>query len=342
MNAEDRYIEKNERDASPERFPDGEKVERHEQIARTETVSSNGSSSTTSSDASHAEREAGNMSRIATQRDTEGDLAERHPTALSRIQTQKSQHSTTVGGGLRSRTRDSRRPLPAFGAGKSYPPPLPEREEYVVEFDGHDDPLHAMNWPLRKKLATAAMLGFTTLTAAFGSSIFSAATGAIMQHFGVGSVVATLGTSFYVLGFATGPILWAPLSELKGRRFPLVVASFGFSIFNLAVATGKDLQTVLICRFFSGFFGACPLTCVAAVFSDMFDNRTRGMAITIFSMTVFTGPLLAPFIGGFIVMSDLGWRWTEYVVCIMGFGMFSHLLLASLWSGKCMHLTNSR
>jgi len=322
MNAEDRYIEKNERDASPERFPDGEKVERHEQIARTETVSSNGSSSTTSSDASHAEREAGNMSRIATQRDTEGDLAERHPTALSRIQTQKSQHSTTVGGGLRSRTRDSRRPLPAFGAGKSYPPPLPEREEYVVEFDGHDDPLHAMNWPLRKKLATAAMLGFTTLTAAFGSSIFSAATGAIMQHFGVGSVVATLGTSFYVLGFATGPILWAPLSELKGRRFPLVVASFGFSIFNLAVATGKDLQTVLICRFFSGFFGACPLTCVAAVFSDMFDNRTRGMAITIFSMTVFTGPLLAPFIGGFIVMSDLGWRWTEYVVCIMGFVAF--------------------
>jgi hypothetical protein len=39
-----------------------------------------------------------------------------------------------------------------------------------------------------------------------------------------------------------------------------VIASFGFAVFNLAVATGKDLQTVLICRFFSGFFGACPLT----------------------------------------------------------------------------------
>lgn len=49
-------------------------------------------------------------------------------------------------------------------------------------------------------------------------------------------------------------------SELYGRRLPLVIASFGFSIFNLAVATGKDLQTVMICRFFSGFFGACPLT----------------------------------------------------------------------------------
>tara|TARA_R110002003_G_scaffold28_29_gene1763 strand:+ start:6715 stop:7551 length:837 start_codon:yes stop_codon:yes gene_type:complete len=264
MNAEDRYIEKNERDASPSRFPSShpekEVEEHHEQLAPIATVSSSGSSSTTSSDASDAERIAGHMSRVATQRDTEGELAERHPTALSRIYTQRSQHSTTVGGGLRSRTRDSKRPLPAFGAGKPFPPPLPEREEYVVEFDGPDDPLHAMNWPIRKKLATAAMLGFTTLTAAFGSSIFSAATGAIQQHFGVGSVVATLGTSLYVLGFATGPILWAPLSELKGRRLPLVIASFGFSIFNLAVATGKDLQTVLICRFFSGFFGACPLT----------------------------------------------------------------------------------
>ena len=42
--------------------------------------------------------------------------------------------------------------------------------------------------------------------------------------------------------------------------------------------------------------------------------------MTLFSMTVFTGPLLAPFIGGFTVMNpDLGWRWTEYIAAIMGF-----------------------
>ncbi|CBX92410.1 hypothetical protein IAQ61_006194 [Plenodomus lingam] len=325
MDASDRYIERAERDASPERFPTapghtdtGEKIEQHEEIERTHTASSAASSLSSSSDASAAERDGG-MSRMATQRDDVLDL-ERHATALSRIQTQRSQHSQTVGASLKSRT--SKKPLPAFGAGKPYPPPLPDREEYVVEFNGHDDPLHAQNWPMKKKLATATMLGFTTLTAAFGSSIFSAATGAIMQKFNVGSVVATLGTSLYVLGFATGPILWAPFSELKGRRLPLVIASFGFAVFNLAVATGKDVQTVLICRFFSGFFGACPLTCVAAVFSDMFDNRTRGMAITVFSMTVFTGPIFAPFVGGFIVMSDLGWRWIEYLVCIMGFAAF--------------------
>lgn len=163
------------------------------------------------------------------------------------------------------------------------------------------------------------MLGFTTMTASFGSSIFSSATVAVGVEFGVSSEVSLLGVSLYVIGFATGPTLWAPLSELKGRRLPLVLSMFGFTIFNIANAVAKDLQTVLITRFFAGFFGACPLAVVAAVFSDMFDNRTRGIAITVFSMTVFTGPLLAPFIGGFIVTSPtLGWRWTSWLVTFMG------------------------
>lgn len=38
-----------------------------------------------------------------------------------------------------------------MGLGKPYPPPLPEREEYVVEFNGPDDSLHAQNWPMKKK-----------------------------------------------------------------------------------------------------------------------------------------------------------------------------------------------
>ena len=170
------------------------------------------------------------------------------------------------------------------------------------------------------RIFLAAILGYTTLTAAFASSIFSAATAAVAANFHVSTEVGILGLTLYVLGFATGPILWAPLSELRGRKLPLIISMFGFSIFSIATAVAKDLQTVMITRFFGGVFASCPLAVVAAVFSDMFDNRTRGLAVTVFSMTVFSGPLLAPFIGGFTVLNkDLGWRWTEYIAAIMGF-----------------------
>ncbi|KAH0272173.1 MFS general substrate transporter, partial [Aureobasidium melanogenum] len=324
MNAQDRFIADNERDASPERFGPIERHESHEVPIATRRRSSVSSQSGSSVRLQEMGR---SISKIETQHENEADL-ERHPTALSRIQTGRSQHSATVGasgaegsgfGVFRTRSSKASRPLPAFGGGKPYPPPLPEREEYVVEFDGPNDPMHAQNWPFKKKLPVAASLGFVTLTAAFGSSIFSSATGAVALEYGVSREVGILGISLYVLGFATGPILWAPMSELYGRRVPLLIASFGFSIFSIAVAVGKDLQTILICRFFGGFMGACPLTVVGAVFADMFNNAQRGVAVTVFSIAVFSGPLLAPFIGGFITTSYLGWRWCEYITAIMGF-----------------------
>ncbi|KAH6605039.1 major facilitator superfamily [Trichoderma cornu-damae] len=308
MDSLDRELVDAEHDASPERY----RRRASNEIERVITASSASSASSDRGSILHR-----NMSRVSTQNDLE-----RHPTALSRIATQRSQHVNTVGGSIRTESRASRRPMPAFGGGKPYPPLLPAQEEYVVEFDGPNDPLHAQNWPIRKKILTSAMLAFTTVTATFTSSIFSSASSTVAAKFDVDVEVGILGTSFYVLGFAFGPTFWAPLSELKGRRLPIVVSIFGFSLFTIATATAKDIQTILICRFFAGFFGACPLAVVAAIFSDMFDNRTRGTAIAIFSMTVFTGPMLAPFIGGFIVDSYLGWRWTEYLSAILGFAAF--------------------
>jgi DHA1 family multidrug resistance protein-like MFS transporter len=109
---------------------------------------------------------------------------------------------------------------------------------------------------LTDRVLTALMLGYTTLVSAFTSSIFSTATRTVAAQYHVSTEVGLLGLSFYVLGFAFGPILWAPLSELRGRRLPLVLSMFGFSIFQVAVASAKDLQTILLCRFWGGWCSA--------------------------------------------------------------------------------------
>ena len=261
------------------------------------------------------------LSRYQTETERINTL-ERHATALDRIETHRSQHLSTVGSAVRSRLSRKQTPLPDFGAGKPYPPQLPEREEYVVEFNGFDDPLHAQNWPMNKKLYVGAIVAFFSLSATFGSAVFSNATPVVSQLYGVSQEVGTLATSLYVLGYAFGPIIWAPISELYGRRMPILVGSFGFGIFSIAVAVAKDLQTIMICRFFGGLFGSSPLAVTAAIFTDMFSNKLRGLAIAVFSATVFMGPLLAPFVGGFIVTSYLGWRWTEYITAIMAFTSF--------------------
>ena len=141
----DREVAAAEIDASPKEFAGMEFMARRSD--EVERVMSTSSEMTTSSE--ERQRRRRRMSGASTQHDLE-----RNPTELSRIQTQRSQHTNTVGRTGSRATRTSRRsekPLPAFGAGKPYPPLLPDPDEYVVEFDGPDDPLHAMNWPIKKK-----------------------------------------------------------------------------------------------------------------------------------------------------------------------------------------------
>jgi len=139
---------------------------------------------------------------------------ERNPEAIRRINTHRSQHALTVGGtqtpARLTRTlsrRATRRPLPDMGADKPFPPLLPDREEYVVEYSGADDPLHAQNWPFKKKIGIGAILGFDAIAVSMGSSIFSSAIRPVAQEFGVIAEVTTLGTSMYVFGYAFGPLV---------------------------------------------------------------------------------------------------------------------------------------
>ncbi|KAJ8114980.1 hypothetical protein OPT61_g3267 [Boeremia exigua] len=222
--------------------------------------------------------------------------------------------------------RESERSITTIGGGRPTPAFFPNRLQYVVAFDEPHDPLNPQNWPTQKKLciATAACLG--TFVTAFNSAVFAAGESQASREFNVSRVVAALGTSLFVLGFFAGPVIWAPGSELVGRRWPLVIGMLGSSIFTIGSAAAKDMQTLIVCRFFAGLFGASPLCVVPAVLADLYNATYRGMAIQFYAMTVFGGPFLAPIAGEFIASSYLGWRMTLYLAAVLGFANVIFLL----------------
>jgi len=149
------------------------------------------------------------------------------------------------------------------------------------------------------------------------SAIFAPGTKSASKAFEVGIEVGSLCTTLYVLGFALGPLIWAPTSELKGRKWPLTISILLCGIFTIASAVAKDIQTLIISRFFAGVCGASQLTVVPGVLADVYDAKYRGVAISVYALTVFGGPFTAPFVGGFTVSSYLGWRWTLYIPAIL-------------------------
>lgn len=142
----------------------GEHGERHEnEIERLpSTVSSSSSAEVSTQYGSIRSRPGNNRNRLSStythdtylhrsETNRINEELERHPTALERITTHRTQHLGTVGSFAIDRKDKSQ--WPSFGGGKPFPPTLPKREEYVVEFDGHDDPMHPQNWSSNKKCA---------------------------------------------------------------------------------------------------------------------------------------------------------------------------------------------
>jgi DHA1 family multidrug resistance protein-like MFS transporter len=76
------------------------------------------------------------------------------------------------------------------------------------------------------------MLAFTSICSTFDSAIFSSSSKNVASQFHIGLVTATLSSSLYIAGYASGPLMWAPLSELKGRRLPIIIGMLGFGIFK--------------------------------------------------------------------------------------------------------------
>lgn len=185
---------------------------------------------------------------------------------------------------------------------------------YLVEFLP-DDPFAPMTFSRPRKWLITLVQAMATLSVSFASSAFSGGLGDVIVDFGISSEVAILGVSMFVLGFAIGPLFWAPLSEMYGRQKLFFITYMALTAFNAGAAGVKTVEGMIILRFFAGAFGSSPLTNAGGVIADMFNANERGIATSIFAMAPFLGPALGPIAGGFLGESA-GWRWVQGMITI--------------------------
>lgn len=189
-----------------------------------------------------------------------------------------------------------------------------EEDPYIVQWID-DDPRNPMSYSPLKKWSITLMVAVATLAVAFVSSAYSGGSKEVIEEFHTTTEIFTLGTSIFVLGFAIGPLFWAPLSELFGRQVIFSGTYFALTVFNAGAAGSQNIYTLIILRFLGGAFGSSPLTNAGGVIADMFPARDRGLALTAFASAPFLGPVIGPIVGGF-VGETIGWRWIEGIMAI--------------------------
>lgn len=187
-------------------------------------------------------------------------------------------------------------------------------DPYIVTYIPQDAG-NPFNWSGKFRWFITTIVAIETLSVAFASSAFSGAIRELIVDLGASTELITAGISLFVLGFATGPLIFAPLSEIYGRQIIFVVSFGAFTAFNAGCAGSQNTGTLLVLRFFAGAFGSSPLTNAGGVIADIFPASQRGLAMSLFALAPSFGPCASPWIAGFLSENE-GWRWVMGLLTI--------------------------
>lgn len=166
------------------------------------------------------------------------------------------------------------------------------------------------NWSTPKKLFVTFEICFLTFSIYIGSAIYSASVTSVERTFHVSQVAATLGLSLFVAGYALGPMIWAPLSEMPyfGRNPIYILTLLLFVLLQLPTALATNFGMLLAFRFLSGFVGSPSLATGGASIGDMYTPAKRTYGLAVWGIGAVCGPTMGPLVGGFAVEAE-SWNW---------------------------------
>jgi MFS family permease len=104
------------------------------------------------------------------------------------------------------------------------------------------------------------------------------------------STVVSLTVSIYLCGFAVGPMLIAPLSELYGRLVIYHTCNVFYIGFIIGCALATSTGMFLAFRVLAGCAASGPLVVGGGTVADVVLPAQRGRAMSLF----IVGPLLGP------------------------------------------------
>ena len=189
----------------------------------------------------------------------------------------------------------------------------------IVSYEGPDDPNNPQNWTLMQKIRTTLIVLSAGIVGGWASANDPTIIPQAMKTFGVSDVVESLSTGAYLIAFGCGSLISGPFSETVGRNPIYIATLLLFNIFIMAAGLAPNIGAQIVFRFLAGIFGCTAVTTFAGSSADLWPPRQRALAYGLSSALNFSGIFLAPMVGAWIGQSTaLSWRWTEWVILLMG------------------------
>jgi DHA1 family bicyclomycin/chloramphenicol resistance-like MFS transporter len=143
----------------------------------------------------------------------------------------------------------------------------------------------------------------------------------------VSTSAAQLTIAFYLAGLALGQLLFGQLSDVFGRRRPVLVGLLLFTVASALCFATSSLAALCAARLVQGAAGASGMAIGRSVVRDLYGTRASARYYSRLTIVYGVAPIVAPIVGS-QVLRFTSWHGIFAVIC--GLGLLI-LIAVALW-----------
>ncbi|MBX7490848.1 multidrug effflux MFS transporter [Helicobacter turcicus] len=168
------------------------------------------------------------------------------------------------------------------------------------------------------------ILAIMSSLAPLSTDMYLAALNHVQESFQTNPFLTQLSLASFFIAFAFGQLIYGPLSDIFGRKKPVLVGILIFIASSLGCVIIDDIHSFIILRFFEALGGCAGVVIARAIVNDLFDFEEAASVYALMMVFSSLAPMLSPTLGAFLIKH---FPWQSIFTFLFLLGIFLFLMV---------------
>ena len=170
------------------------------------------------------------------------------------------------------------------------------------------------------KIWMVIILGLLTAFGPLSMDMYLPSLPTVADDFGSTASLVQLSITSCLIGLALGQLVFGPLSDIVGRKKPLIITVTIYTIVSLLCYFSPSIWLFIILRFIQGTAAASGIVIARAASRDMYSGKELTKFMALLALVNGAAPILAPLFGG-VILNWFTWRTIFVFLAMIGLVM---------------------
>lgn len=172
-----------------------------------------------------------------------------------------------------------------------------------------------------RRLWMATVLGSLVAFGPLSLDMYLPALPIIADNMQTSTSMVQLSLTACLVGLSVGQLFAGPISDVRGRRGPLLIGLIIYAISSILCAVAPSIWTFVLLRFVQGLAGAAGIVIARAMVRDMYEGSELTKFFALLMLVNGVAPIAAPIFGGQL-LHFTSWEGVFIVLSLIGVLMF--------------------